>query len=342
LLLYGKGAGHLNIYPMRNIFLLLILMVLARPAHAQELKIAGQGSLSLAGGGALHFDGLTLTPSSQINIPAKSLSKDTAVSNSFGNPYVARTYRFSASQVFSGTIRIDYLESELNGLNDSLLQVSNYNDTAWQFVGTSSSSSTGNYVEATGIAATPLRELILASSIPLPLEWGEIWATRQQASVIIKWHTTAERNVSHFDVERSNDAVNWITAIAGVKAGNKPYGADYEQTDIPGYDGRLYYRIKQTDKDGHFSFSRTVAVAADNTAHPVVVSPNPARSYFMLSGVAASGIDKISLLHPNGMVIRTWKGNQSRYALSGLSGGIYYLQIRMVSGHVYNQPLLIR
>lgn len=333
---------HPNILSMRNIFLLLILIVLAPPSHAQELKIAGQGTLSLAGGTALNFNGLTLTPSSDLHITAKSLHKDTAVSNSFGNPYVSRTYRFSANQVFSGTIRIHYLESELNGLNESLLQVLNYNGSVWQSAGTSSSNSTNNYVQATGITATPLRELILATSIPLPLEWGELRATRREASVIVKWHTMAERNVNHFDVERSTDAVNWITAIANIKASNKPYRTDYEQTDIPGYDGRLYYRIRQTDKDGRFSFSGIVSVAANNTALPVMISPNPAKGYFIISGVASSDIDKISLLHTNGVVVRAWKGNQSRFSLSGLSGGIYYLQIRMVTGQVFNQPLLIQ
>lgn len=326
---------------MKKVYL-IIAAAFSVPSYAQELVVKANATLMVSSGTDLYFSGLTLTPSANLVLSGQTLEKDTAVSNSFGSTYVSSTYRFSDTPVFSGNIRMQYPESTLNGLNESSLQLAVYNGTSWQAAGTSTSNTTDNYVQATGIAGIPLGELILTNGAVLPMEWGDVSALRQGAAVKVQWYTLQERNIDHFDVERSTDGLAWSMAIAAVKATNKPSRTDYEQTDMPGYYGRLYYRIRYTDRDGRFAFSKTVSVAPVNTIAPIFINPNPANSHFMLSGIAANDIRKVDMINTTGSLVRTWKGGQMSFNISGLPAGVYYLRITIRDGYTISLPLSVR
>lgn len=327
---------------MRKIYLILSAILLTLPCHAQEMAVAPDAELYISAGTDLYLSGLTLTPSAGFTMSDRSILRDTAVTHTFGNAYVQRTYAFSDTTLFSGAIRINYLEGELDGLNESSLQVGVYNGSAWQTAGAATVSSADNYVSVSGITGLPLGELILADGIALPLTWGDISATGQGQLVVVKWYTMQERNIAHFDLQRSSDGIGWTTVIAGIPARNQATRADYEQTDKPGYYGRIYYRIKQTDADGRFSFSRAVAVVMENDGGLVVLSPNPAGTYFNISGIPAATIQQVDLLHATGRLVRSWKGNQHHFSVSGLSAGVYYLKIRTTAGGLVRLPLSVR
>lgn len=325
---------------MRKIYLMLSAVLLIFPCYAQEMVVGAGAELYISPKTDLYISGLTLTPSTNFTISDRSIQQDTVVTHTFNNTYVRRTYTFSDTTLFSGSIQINYLDADLDTLSESSLQVSVYNGSTWQAAGTSTVNGTENYVRASGISGLPVGELILANSIPLSLEWGDLSAARQGQSVTVKWYTMYERNITHFDVERSSDGIGWTTAIAGIPARNNPVRTDYEQTDKPGHYGRVYYRIKQTDADGRFTFSKTVVVEMSNS--PIVLSPNPADKYFRISGMPASDIQKIELVNTTGAVVRSWKGNQLYFDLSGLSSGVYYLKIKVSTGSMVNLPLSIR
>jgi hypothetical protein len=74
------------------------------------------------------------------------------------------------------------------------------------------------------------------------------------------WTTLNETNNDYFTVERSKNAINFetVTNVSGGGTINKE--THYTSTDeIPFY-GVSYYRLKQTDFDGSFTYSNLVAV----------------------------------------------------------------------------------
>lgn len=325
---------------MSKIYLMLSSILLAMPCYAQEMVVGPDAELYISPKTDLYLSGLTLTPSANFSMSDRTIQRDTAVTHAFNHTYVRRTYSFSDTTLFSGTIRIDYRDGELDTLSESSLQVSFYNGSSWQAAGVSTVNAAGNYVSASGVSGLLIGELILANSTALPLEWGDISATRQDRFVVVNWYTMHEKNVTHFDLERSVDGMGWTTAIAAIPAGNNPARRDYEQKDKPGHYGRVYYRIKQTDTDGRFSFSKTVSVEMGGS--PVVLSPNPADNHFRISGVPASDIQKVELLNATGARVRSWKGNQLGFDLSGLTTGVYYLKISLTKGYIINLPLSVR
>lgn len=311
--------------------------------HAQELVIGPGAEVYLASAGALYNDGLTLMPTTDFTIKGQYVKRDTVPTHPYSRAYIKRTYLFADTPLFSGSIQINYEDDELNGLNEANLKLAIHNGTSWGIPATTTNSPSDNYVLATNISNRRLSELLLTDAVSLPLKWGELSGMRQGASVKIKWSTSQESNISHFYVERSMDGVHWITAIASIPAGKKTIAhTDYEQIDLPGYTGQLYYRIREVDLNGTYAFSKVITVSAENQTTIISVSPNPARDNFIIEGASGATIAQVELRDMRGALIKTWHGNQAHFSLHQLSSGIYYVQIQLASGEVLSKQLSIQ
>jgi uncharacterized delta-60 repeat protein len=83
---------------------------------------------------------------------------------------------------------------------------------------------------------------------PLPLNFLTFSAQKcNNTNVCLTWKTSNEQNVSHFEIERSTDAVNY-NVIGTVNAGGNYYS--YQDNQPNWSNKNLYYRIKQIDRDG--------------------------------------------------------------------------------------------
>ncbi|AXY73259.1 T9SS C-terminal target domain-containing protein [Paraflavitalea soli] len=328
---------------MKSIYILLLHLLLAGSLWAQQVQVGAGASVVLYPGSSFSSNGLVLTPSTTTTLSGFTIDNSTTVNHPFGPTYVTRVYQFNPTgPAFSGDIRFNYTDGELNGLTESALQVIVYNGTSWQAAGTSVNDGTLNYVDATGISNLLLGEVILANSLALPLRWGPISATRQQNTVTVRWITEQEQQVSHFDVERSTDGLHWATAIAGIAAGNQSHRREYVQSDKTDHTGALYYRIRQTDIDGRYTFSKVAMVGAWRGMDPLTVQPNPASGYFSVTGIAADEVVQTDLYTPGGALIKTWKGYQQRYTLPALAAGVYYARIHLANGQMVSRQLAVQ
>lgn len=72
----------------------------------------------------------------------------------------------------------------------------------------------------------------------------------------LDWTTTSEMYVSNFKIEQSNDAIHW-NAIGQVEASrNNALENEYHYNDVTNFTGTMYYRIKQLDIDGKYTYSQ--------------------------------------------------------------------------------------
>lgn len=95
----------------------------------------------------------------------------------------------------------------------------------------------------------------------LPIELSRFSALlNDQGTVDISWSTETETNNDFFTVERTSDSQTFepIEEIPG--AGNSVVRIDYTAEDPKPLPGVSYYRLKQTDYDGLFSYSDLVSV----------------------------------------------------------------------------------
>ena len=77
---------------------------------------------------------------------------------------------------------------------------------------------------------------------------------------ILEWSTTSEINNDYFNIEKSNDALNFVSIgqISGV--GNSNIQIFYQFIDVFPSQEINYYRLKQTDFDGKFSYSEIISI----------------------------------------------------------------------------------
>ncbi|MBI3500764.1 MAG: T9SS type A sorting domain-containing protein [Bacteroidetes bacterium] len=93
--------------------------------------------------------------------------------------------------------------------------------------------------------------------------------------VATTWATASESSTSSFALERSKDGTTFSTVEIINAAGNSSAIIHYSAQDENPYGGVSYYRLKETDSNGNFSYSKIVSVNLQSE-NAVSVYPNPA------------------------------------------------------------------
>lgn len=122
----------------------------------------------------------------------------------------------------------------------------------------------------------------------LPVELVSFYATPLNDRVKTSWKTESEANNDYFTIERSTDGEEWTTIQTIKGAGITSQSTTYEAYDTKPLWGISYYRLKQTDFNGHTVVfdTRSVERISDNSGNTVLlkVCPNPASDEVTLEG----------------------------------------------------------
>lgn len=119
---------------------------------------------------------------------------------------------------------------------------------------------------------------INVGTLPLPIELLSFEAIKGSNKVDLKWLTSTEVNNDYFTVERSFDGVIWEAIAIVDGAGTSTIQRYYETIDLDLRPGTRYYRLKQTDFNGEYSYSTIIAVeyyAFINGPPEFQIYPNP-------------------------------------------------------------------
>lgn len=169
---------------------------------------------------------------------------------------------------------------------------------------------------------------------PLPLVLASFEARRQdRATVALAWTTSMEANNKGFDIEgrRDVDSGFGVRAFVASQAagGNSSTSLDYRYTDTNSYSGVSYYRLRQVDLDGRYTYSQIRAVAGDGPASvAVILFPNPSKGQFKvrLEGMTSSRI--VRIIDQGGAIVKVLSANGGTDLLvSGLGAGAYVVQV---------------
>ncbi|HEU5291961.1 MAG TPA: T9SS type A sorting domain-containing protein [Cyclobacteriaceae bacterium] len=108
----------------------------------------------------------------------------------------------------------------------------------------------------------------------LPIELYDFAATAtRDGRVKLQWTTATEINNDFFSVERAAaPEIEFATIFEIPGAGTTKVKTSYEEIDEKPYPGINYYRLKQTDFDGTFSYSKIVSAEVKKVT---TVYPNP-------------------------------------------------------------------
>jgi hypothetical protein len=244
------------------------------------------------------------------------------------------------NSALNATLRLDYFDGELNGLNENNLNVwkRNANGT-WTDLVRSSGSVATNYVERTGIADFT-RFTLSNSGNTLPLIWSSFNTQCTGSTVRIGWKTEQEQNTLQFIIRRSLDARNWITIATLPAAGNSNTAQSYSYNDQQSSSGPVYYQIQQQDIDGRLTVS-PVLLSNCNAVEELKVFPNPVLNECWVSlQLSRGGSLLLQLFDSKGALVQMRQesvrngNNQFRLQMQNLAKGIYTLIVKQPDGNI--------
>ncbi len=266
-----------------------------------------------------------------------------------GNQSIFRKYIINPTNNsgFNATFRFSYFESELNGHDETELEL--YKDTSggvgdemWAIQTPVTLDIANNWVEKSGIDGFSPWTLA-STSIPLPIELIYFNA-KHKANGLVKliWETSQEVNNDYYAIQRSKDNMDFDDIGRIASTGSTETNTAYNFIDQLYQPGAYYYRLKQVDYDGTYTYSPTRSVAYNTTAsNSLVISPNPSSGLFSLQipkdFVSATGT--LSVIDILGETVKEINVGQlhsnTLLNLSYLPHGIYFLK------YFYNDNLQV-
>jgi hypothetical protein len=143
------------------------------------------------------------------------------------------------------------------------------------------------------------------------------------------WATATETDNVLFEVQRSDDGSLFEKIGERAGAGQSQTVKQYQFTDYYVNRSRYYYRLKQIDKDGRFSFSSIISIEGKEQDE-ITVMPNPVQTKALLIIPEKFIGEKFSLFNTNGQLIMVLMPNRQTVEidLTGKAPGLYILKGR--------------
>lgn len=178
-------------------------------------------------------------------------------------------------------------------------------------------------IGSTNSTQTPLPiDLILFDAIVTPTH-----------EVELNWSTASETGNDFFTVEHSQNAIEWKKLAVINGAGFSQSLLHYNYHDQYPIEGMSYYRLKQTDFDGTFTYSKVKSVQIDKTPKSnFITSSNPINNIVTIYGDHPA-LDQVQVYNNIGQNIshlthmRITKNNELQISFTSIiPNGIYFIR----------------
>jgi hypothetical protein len=147
----------------------------------------------------------------------------------------------------------------------------------------------------------------------LPVSWLYVRGSIVNEGALIEWSTAQESNTDKFVVEYSIDGAAYTPAGELKAAGFSSVPQKYQLLHKSVQTGFNYYRIRQVDKDGRFTYSRIITLLQQNGLSKATLSPNPASDLVHIAMPAPADIRQVQVHDRQGKLV--W---QQTYNLQGV------------------------
>lgn len=181
------------------------------------------------------------------------------------------------------------------------------------------------------------------NSLPIELLYFRAKLQHNQ-TVDLSWSTLSETNNDFFTIERSQDAVQWQITATVKGAGNSKSTLFYNFTDSAPLSGVSYYRLKQTDFDGTFAYSKIVSVYVENDkVISLHLHPNPSSGIFHVNVHTITNPILISVTDLLGKPVytKTLNNVDKLLDMSHLPKGTYLATIK-AKGLIMREKIIIK
>lgn len=173
------------------------------------------------------------------------------------------------------------------------------------------------------------------SNIPLPIELIDFSGYPSDTIIILSWTTASEMNSDFFELQKYSESDEFVPIAIKPAAGMSNNRIVYSAYDTIPHKGYNYYRLRNVDMDGNYSYSKVIAVYVflkSSSIRPVIsIFPNPVKQD-QIAMVYAEGFnpgDRLEIAVSNIMGTVLWRSNY----FSGSKGNIEYpVMFRLLPG----------
>jgi xyloglucan-specific exo-beta-1,4-glucanase len=142
------------------------------------------------------------------------------------------------------------------------------------------------------------------------------------STIQLNWATATERDAAFFEIFRSDNGANFESIGRTPAKGHSDQRQQYHFTDNKPLTGPNYYRLKQWDKNGSFTWSNMALV--DYEVIDYSIFPNPVKDQFTVTGTREW--EHIVVRNSLGQVVRQFEAG-SVLRLNDCLSGIYNVEI---------------
>lgn len=242
---------------------------------------------------------------------------------------------------------------------DSLYLESNFDTYQWylddaELAGETSNTFTpteqGKYYVVLTTAAcvdTSQRLFVYDCAVLVPIELLSFEAeVTTDASVELSWVTASEINNAYFEVERSSDGKSWEPILSEKGAGNSSSIKNYRAYDYDPLYGTSYYRLKQVDFDGNYSYSDPKTIIF-NEDEQFTIYPNPLEHGVTLKmNSTESGIAQFFVFALDGRLVESFNfevtmgSNTVEFDISHLAVGTYHAKLMTPNSKYFDKKII--
>lgn len=188
---------------------------------------------------------------------------------------------------------------------------------------------------ATGDPCTGPADFCIFS--PLPVELVEFYGIHSNNTIELFWITASELNNDYFEVQKSEDGVNFTTIGKVTGNGTVSKRNSYQFVDHMTFEKSIYYRLNQVDFDGTNEFSKLIVVSdLFEQVGEVRLYPNPIQSGNDSFVSSTLGLKKVIVLDINGRQLMSLHPNNENETVIKLpkftNSGIYFISYELVNG----------
>lgn len=176
--------------------------------------------------------------------------------------------------------------------------------------------------------------LVVSNNLPLAINLIDLNAVvNADKTVNVLWSAISTDEGDEFEIQRSNDQVNW-SSIGTKESGLTGAYTAYSFTDTNPFSERSYYRLKLIEKKGSSRFSNVKSVYLQVSKSEMTIAPNPVNknASIIISGANnGTGILRVRSLTGQAFISKTVTltngENRILVDVSGFYPGIYIAEL---------------
>ena len=191
-----------------------------------------------------------------------------------------------------------------------------------------------------GSFTSPITVFDMSEICLLPVRWLGFNATKDAKGMVkLDWQVADEGNVVAYEVECSNNGMQWRKMGQVQVEFENTHSGRYSFSVLQSFSGKVYFRIRQVDLNGQYGFS-VVKFLEFSSTQSFRFWPNPAVSQVQVEANESGELQLLDLTGKCRQQLKVLPGYVQYIQIESLPRGIYILRFQNASGKVETSRLL--